>query len=364
MIILESLRRLLVAACLFGGVYLVLMPGPELVVAGIEDFARSQAESPYFAPAGESLEDFVRRRTAGRALYATDGNWSALAESLAEGRPSAALQRIEQRGTARWVFPRDALPALPGANRHGLLYVSTGQAQPWVRLEFLPASEIDGLEARWTHPWRWTGLALLPLAVLLYRFIPRQAAPSDALVYARLPAVLIPDWLGLAGAVSFFALYLLIHHENLPGRPVPSTQDGWWLLLLVFAVMVAGFLLLVLTALRYATLSLRVTPEALEVRRWRGARRYPWALMAHCALYRSRRGGRIGALLAMLAPGPGSLGQGRLLAGNEEWGVEVVMHDGERIRIMGNAFPGFDRIVAALQARGVPGSAALEHPGA
>jgi hypothetical protein len=362
MIVLESMRRLLVAACLFSAVYLVLMPGPELVVAGIENFARSQAENPYFAPAGESLEDFVRRRTAGRALYATDGDWPAFAESLAQGRPSAALQRIDQAGTARWVFHRDALPALPGAGGQGLSYVRAGDAGPWVRLEFTPASGIHGLQARWAHPWRWTGLALLPLAVLLYRFIPRQAPQPDRLSYARLPAVVIPDWLGLAGGALFFALYLLIHHENLPGQSVPATQDGWWLLLLVFAVMVAGFLLLVVTAWRYATLYLRLTPHGLEVHRWRGTRCYPWADMQDCVPYRSTRGGRIGALLALLAPGPGGLGQGLLLGGNEEWGVEIRMQDGERIRVMGNAFPGFDRVVTDLVANAVPGSGTLGRP--
>jgi hypothetical protein len=133
--------------------------------------------------------------------------------------------------------------------------------------------------------------------------------------------------------------------------------------LLVFAVMVAGFMLLVLTAWRYATLFLRVTPQALEVHRWRGEHRYPWAGIQGCTPYRSTRGGRIGALLALLVPGPGALGQGLLLAGNEEWGVEIRMQHGESIRIMANAFPGFGRIVAALEANGVPGSGALRGEG-
>jgi hypothetical protein len=360
MILVESLRRLLVAGCLATGVYWVLMPGPPLVLAGIEDFARSRAENPYFSrPGGESLDDFVRRRTAGRTLRARDGEWSDFAQSILADRPSAALQRIERDGRVRWVFEPDSLPGATDTVQQRLLFLNAGPNGPWVRLETLPAADIEGLEAHWRYPFRLYGSALLLLAVLLYHLIPRAQPDSDQLVYARLPAVVIPDWLGFTGFSAFLACYLFLHYHNLPGEPVPYVHDGWWMLLLVFTVLASGFLLLVLLALRYATLSLQVTPEALTVRNWQGVRRYPWTRMQHCAPYRSSRGSQIAALLAVLAPGPGAFGQGRLLAGNEEWGLAIHMADGERIRVMGNALPGFQRIVDELCAGNVSGSAAL-----
>jgi hypothetical protein len=361
MIVLESLRRLLVTGCLLTGVFLLLMPGPELFAVGVEDFARSKAENPFFsAPGGESLEDFVRRRTAGRALHVSDEEWVTFIESIVAGRPPNALQRLEQRDTVRWVFGNDAIPAVTADHQQDLLYVSGGSELPWLRIERLAGVEIDGVEARWRYPGRTYGFGLLALALGLYRVIPSQKPQAGRLVYARLQAVVLGDWLGFAGMSASLALYLFLHQQNLPGQSVPAIHDGWWLLLLVCSVLVAGFFLLVLIGLHYATLSMCVTPVALEIRSWRGLRAYPWALMQQCTSYHSRRGSRIAALLGLLAPGPAAFGQGRLLAGNEEWGVEIVMRDGDSIRIMGNAFPGFNGIVSELQAKGVPGSAALQ----
>lgn len=362
MSILELLRRLLVTGCLLVGVALVFLPGPVLIVAGVEDFARSQIENPFFGrPGGESLDEFVRRRTVGRVVTATDGDSTRFIQSLLAGQPDAALQQIAQGHARHWVFKPDALPrAVADAQQKGVWYLSDAQAGSWVRLESRPATDIEGLDRRWRHPWRTYGLAALPVALLLYWAIPRQAHKADCMVYDRLSAVFIPDWLGFMGMCFFESLYLFVHQWNLPGEPVPSLGDGWWILLATFSLLVAGFFLIVLTGFRYATLSLCITDDALEVHHWRGTHRYLWARMQSCAPYVSNRGGRLGALLMMLAPGPGAFGQGRLLAGNEEWGVEIQMHEGRRIRVMGNAFPGLTQIVGELQRRAVAGSSALQ----
>ncbi len=57
-----------------------------------------------------------------------------------------------------------------------------------------------------------------------------------------------------------------------------------------------------------------------------------------------------------LGRSPGTVGQGMLVASNEEYGARVCMRDGRTVKVMANHLAGFDAILKALVNNNVPGA--------
>lgn len=359
--LVEALRRMLALGCLFAGVWMSLQSGGRVIVARVVDFEHDFAHNPYFSSKDETLAHFIRRRTEGRTRVVTGREWVRLVEAMRDEPFDGSLQRLPRSaGEESWAFRPEALPSLPGGLLEAYTYVRVQPDDIWITLDPEDASEVRGLDGRWAHPRRTLGLVLLPLAFLIYFFVPRIKPPSGSLVYARGPSVIAPDLLGLIGGGFFFALPLFILAENAPGQLPWSTEGGWHFLTGAMALMVAGFLALNLVGFFYSTLYLELTEDALRIGRWTGACAYSWADMEACSPYQSNRGKVLGLLLIVLANSPGMVGQGLLVASNTERGLEIRMKNGKTLRIMANSLPGYANVVEALRQRHVSGAAALD----
>ena len=359
--LVELLRRIVAAAGLLAGGWLVLQSGDSLFIARRVDFQQEFENALRFGPQSEVLNDFIRRRTAGRMIDATDTPWAAFVRAVHAGSLSGVPHHLtENASESVVVLERDALPRTIEGNDAKFAYLHLPGDGLWVSLSSQPAAEIRGVPPRWVHPSRGTGLILIGLALGTYAGLPRRRLRSAGLMYSRTGAVVLPDLLGLAIAVFFFALPIFVLGKAAPGQHPWSADGGWiWLTAISWSLATCGLALLAV-GFRYATQEIVLTDEALIVARAFGSRRYPWHTMEACAPYRSSRGTVVGLLLILFARGPGMGGQGLLVASNAERGVEVRMRDGRRLCIMANAFPGYTQVIAALQRHGLEGAAALE----
>ncbi len=359
--VIELVRRLVAVVATLAGVWMVLWSAGELTVVRLVDFERDFANDPYFHAKDETLSHWVARRTEGRSQVVEDAAWREFAHSLELGAPENSLQRLDgTRGPILWVFSPEALPALPESLNGVLSYLSIPSLNAWISLDRRPAQEISGLDGRIVYPQRRLGLLLLGAGLLVYFFLPKGKLPAGALVYSRGAAVVGPDLLGLLGGAGFFALPLLIIGENVPGQLPWSTEGGWHILTIVLWSMAALCLSLVVVGYFYSTLSIVLTDRCLELRKgFRGAA-YAWDEMEACGEYHSNRGKIMGFLLVVLANSPGMVGQGLLVASNEECGLEIRMADGRTVKVMANSFPGYLELVGALREHGISGSDTIE----
>lgn len=262
---IEGFRRIVAAACLFAGICLVLQPGGPLVVARVVDFSREYSTSPYISTGSGTLADFIRRRTEGRVIDATGSPWGAFATALRDGTATGHLQRLPLHpGQAALVFRPETIPGPLDSRLSPFSYVHLPSEDLWISLSLEHAQDIVGLDRRWAFPHRQEGLWLVPLAFVIYFILPRKGAPPDALVYSQIPAVVLPDMLGLLGGAFFLALPLMILAENAPGQPPWSLEGGWAWLTLLMGLMSAGFLSLMLVGFRYATPPLAIDRARLE----------------------------------------------------------------------------------------------------
>lgn len=360
-ILVEGFRRLVAVGCFFTGMWMVVQPGGSLIVARVVDFDQSYSRYDYSPTPAGSVADFIRRRTEGRTLDATGTLWAGFATAMRDGKAGGYVQRLsaESDGIAL-VYRPASLPGSLAGYLRPLSYVHVPAENLWISLSEVPAQEIDGLDRRWAYPGRNAGRWLLPLAFLVYFLLPRRKVPQHALVYSRIPAVVLPDMLGLLGGAFFFTLPLWIVAENVPGQTAWSLEGGWSFLTGALWLMAAVFLLLHVVAFFYATLQLAITNGALVVNQGLRSNTYAWDKMERCVPYVSSRGRVMGLLLIIFARGPGMLGQGLLVASNTERGLEIRMTDGRKLKIMAHSFPGYAKVVEALVGHQIAGAAALE----
>lgn len=359
-VFVEALRRIIAVGCLFIGIWMIVQPGGILIVARVVDFEQEFSHSPYPSARTGTLADFIRRRTEGRVLEATGTPWAAFATAMRDGSAAGYLQRLSSSvGGEALVYRTGQLPESPHAWVHPVSYLHLPAEDLWISLSPEHAPTIAGLDRRWAHPKRAAGLWLVPLAFLAYALLPHRKLPPDALVYSRIPSVILPDMLGALGGAFFFILPILIVTENAPGQAPWSPEGGWAWLTGILWSMAAGFLLLHVIAFSYATLQLTVTEPALVITRGLRSHAYAWSEMESCTPYASSRGRILGLLLMIFGRSPALVGQSLLVASNTERGLEIRMTDGRTVRLMANAFPGYATVIAALAGHGIPGASVL-----
>lgn len=339
---MELLRRLLTLLLLFPGLAFVLQPGGMLLILSKVDFALEQSRNPYFHSSDETLDAFIQRRTSGRMAKIPPESFDRLVGLLNQTNPNPPeiLQRLSEQIILRpEILPLDAPDPVS--------YLHDSRTGQWLRLQQIESSGIPGLAPELRHPRRRAGLLLLALAPGVYLLLPRRKAAPDDIRYARAASVVLPDLLGFALYALFFGFALLASSQ------IP--QDGWTAatgMLLLIALLPLS---LPLIAAHYAGLSFRLSEAALL--RVSGSRKqsFAWANMQSCRSYTGKTSRRIGLMLFLLGRGPGMKGQGLLVAANVEHGVEIVMRNGQKLRIMANALPGFQEIIHALETHSVPG---------
>lgn len=359
---IEALRRITTLICLLCGVWMTLQPAETLLLQiKLVDFDHEFSTNPFFTPKNGSLEDFIRKRTAGRTQVHSSASWLEFARAIRKEAPQNSLQKINNApNETQWIYRPDDIPSYDDLPTHHLQYIHIPSENTWIVLNKEYAHKIHGLDNRWAYPDRSLGLALLAAAFLIYFFFPRVQLPENSLTYSRRASVVLPDMLGLLGGSFFFALPILILAENAPGQYPWAENGGWHLLTYTMWLMGFLFLLLAVIGFFYSTLYLTLSHEALAVNKGLRKTTYVWEDMANCTQYKSSRGRIIGLLLTLFANNPGMIGQGLLVASNIEHGVEIHMKNTKKITIMGNAFPGFIHVIEALRKHQIKGASNVD----
>lgn len=346
---IELLRRVLAIAAMLAGAWMVVWPGPPLLVVSLADFEQQYERLPGWRKDGagpEAVQRFVDQRTQGRMRPVSGPQWVALAARLAPGE--------------RRLYPAGQSPFHSLAPLDDFQYLRVAAAEAWIRVERQWPQEVIGGAGGLGHPWRLPGLALIAGALLLYFLLPRRRQEPGALHYSRAAAVVLPDLLALLLAPVFVLMPAQVVWSVSPGTSPLSAEGGWIWLTAVLWVLALLALALLAVGLRFSCWRLELTHSALRLSGLRGVREVPFDAIDACTSYRGRRSRRLSGALLRLASHPMAPGMALLLRGNEEHGIELQLRGGKRLRIMTNALQGRERLIDALQGHGIAGSGGLE----
>jgi hypothetical protein len=349
LLLIESLRRILAALLLLvGTVCFWFLDGPWITVQ-LVDFAENLKNSSYFVPEGTTVESFREQRTKGRTVETRSETWHLLAQQLGTGTLPGALHRMDMgRERVAWVVPPGALPPTEQGEVKPDTYVRLEGTDAWLWVQHRTAREMGDLPGAIKNPFRAQAWLFLLAAVAVYILLPRRKPGDDEQSYSRAGAVVVPDWLGFIMSAFFLSIGMLVINNN-----CSSLDGGWGWFAAVIALMSLFCLLLPGIANYYATWHLRILERGLAITRWGTERLVAWDSILSTAPYRGKAHWVIGLLLIFAARGPGMAGQGLLVMSNQEQGIELQLANGRKVRIMANAFPGFEAVTDALRARGL-----------
>jgi hypothetical protein len=358
--LLEFLRRGLLIALVVGGLGLALWPGSPLLVVSEVDFRADFEGRPSFSSADrddpEAFRDFVTYRTEGRTVDVAAQPWLDLVQRMLAMEPEMSARRLNAGIEDHFVFRTDEPPFADTGPWPEFRYLRIDQGRVWLAVSRSFPNEIMGLPRQFAFPGRPAGLVMIAVGLVVYVLLPRRRSRPGEMRYGRFASVIGADLVGLLILSLCGLLPLLIVWSNDPGGSVFS---GWIVIAIPLWIMAALGAFLLGVGWFYAAFSWVLGERALLRRTWAGVERIPADAIARVEPYCGRMGRILGALL-VLSGRPGLVGQGILVAGNEEFGAKLTLDDGRTVRVMANHLDGFPTILGALVQWGVPGAAPVD----
>ena len=225
-------------------------------------------------------------------------------------------------------------------------------ARRWPALVFVGA----GL-ASFGRTGIWIGIGLIVLGIGIYIAFPAPKSEKDALRYARGPAVIGPDLLGLALTGLFFALpFWVALGEARYGEAAALVHGAAWLVWPMAAVTAS----LLVVGIKYASFRLVIEADGLRLTTARARRFIPYDGIVSVAPW--KRGlprfvrGLVPLLLMMGNPGSA----GAIILARDTTGFELKLTDGKPVRITADGFEkNTKRLLKVLRGRGVSFEAGL-----
>lgn len=192
----------------------------------------------------------------------------------------------------------------------------------------------------------WWGSALIGgLAVLAYAYWPVAGLRQGALRYARGPAVIGPDWIGIV-IVALFAGMPFVAGRSEGTLLHPSLVLTWPMAALFLALPVIGW--------RRGAFALWITDQGLEAETGLARQSIRFEQITEVRPWRRD----LVKYLRLLARPLVAIGQpgaaGALLISRESTGISLALTDGAVFTIPGDGFePGLKQVLAACAAAGV-----------
>ena len=330
MAVVETIRRLaaLLLLCL-GAVYVVWPGSPVVVLKAL----------PHAPEPGSSA-------TERRADLPTPA-WPELSARIRDVAPDLAPQTWNI-SPPRYVFPADH-PAFNDFHARTLRYAVDPATGTWFSLLRDYPQDIYGLPQQFLYPLRWPGLGLIVAGLALYIVLPRPRCNEQWMRYARGPAVIAPDLLGLLLTPFFIALPVAVVANTKPAAVFAPTQGGWIWLYIVFGLLALSGIALLISGLRYAVRGYRLLPHGLQIRTLRGLREYSWSSLQTWEPYTKTTSRRFGRLL-FFSGSFSAIGLGLALQNTAEHGLRLHFRDRtQALEIMANHLPGFADIELAVR---------------
>ncbi|MCP4342382.1 MAG: hypothetical protein GY799_26775 [Desulfobulbaceae bacterium] len=358
--IIEAIRRVVLVGLMLVGVWFVFTStSEELVIVKKVNFKNSFDNYPYFKPKDLTLEKFKDKTLKDRNIVVSSPKWEAFFEDVISDRSNVGLQKLSSYGESSFVFSKQQLPEY-SSNWQDNIYVGLEGQDVWLSIKTEFATQISGLKKTIKYPMQSAGFVMVIAGLVFYAIIPRYKPKSNQLYYNKWASVIVPDLLGVVGACFFIALSIRIICENEPGYTPLTVAGSWLIITFIFWIMAAIFLAMVFVAQHYANLTIEVTSSGLIIYRGSKKQKVSWNNVKSCAPYRGRKGLIIGILLILVGRTPGAVGQGLLVATNQENGVEFIFKDGSRLKVMLNHLVGAEELYISLQKSKITGSKELQ----
>jgi membrane protein YdbS with pleckstrin-like domain len=344
---LEMVRRSLTLAALIAAVWMVVWPGPAVLMVSAVDFAQMFAQRPAWYQAAtpdQTLSQFRQQKTQGRSRQVSGSEWRELVNSLSTAEQSLFSSQDS---------PFQGLQPYPSFQ-----YLHIIDNNKWLTIKRQWPHKVRGGAGKYAYPLRLPALALAGAGLLLYIFLPRRKRPTAELYYNPTAAVLLPDVLALLLVPLLTVAPAMITWSFTPGTSIFAMQGGWLVLTSLFWVLSVLPMSLLLVGWHYSCWGLELRNNGLALRTIKESRFIPYSTIQSCQAYQRNRSKRLAQLLRLFSFNPSALGISVLLKGQTEHGIEL--HLGEdQVRLMNNALKGRDRLILALQHKQVPGSAKL-----
>lgn len=296
---MEILRRVLLAGCVWGGLWLVAWAPPTLYSAKAVDWEAARERKigrhedamrlmsglvpeedlkgvDLAKDARGDLEAFIAAETKDHTERVPAERWSGVFVALAataDGHPPSEAWRARCGGYGDDVLffaptesPFDGLAsAFEGESTFRYLEVRDGSAVQHIAVTKRSRQDVvSHAPAALAYPYRRYGLLLLGLGIVLYALLPWRKISQDSFRYSRVTAGTLPDGMAAVAGGMFFVLPLLVTNANAyDGGPF---SEGWvwltgamWLLAAILASMWYF-------SARYTATNLEALPEGLRVR--------------------------------------------------------------------------------------------------
>ena len=365
---MELIRRVILVGGVWGALWCVLWPAPELIRVSAADFAGRQKRMAKWRDESRlPLDQFIAHETKDRLVQVEGPEWEALlqaAKSLrANGPVDAGLRhRVSIDHFRHYLhFRPDEAPVASLASklndRHPFTYVAlgTGAARQYMGVTWQnPETARGNAPSAMLYPRRGISLWMLLATVALYVLLPWPKITEHTVYYSRVSGIVLPDVVGLMLGSVFFVMPLLII-PSISSTPDLFDVSGGWIILTLTFWSLAGFgLAIEAAAAWYASLQVIVGPNGLRRETLFGSQEYPYGEIetVRLAAYQPPRllvkAGLLMSLLSWRALGPTLL-----VAGRSDSVLEVACRDGRRFGLLVAHVHGLPRMVQALEQAGV-----------
>jgi len=225
-----------------------------------------------------------------------------------------------------------------------------------------PGTALDnGVPPAVARPFRSLAAWPLLLGAALYLFLPRKKHPAGTILYPRWSAVILPDIFSFLIAGFFLALPMVLAVHIFNSSSILDFREGSAWLTLVFWSMGMIFASILYWSAKYASFALQVLPGEIHLETLGKEQCVAFSdiELADFVDYRPPKWLRSMMFIAGLANWR-MMGQALLLSGRRDWGVTLILRNGEKLKFLCSNIPGADKIFQALRLHKIPFSQELE----
>ncbi len=364
---IEILRRVIWAGCLFAAIWLALYTRPQLLRIYEVDLQKKYERREKLLQSGRSFDAFVAEETKNNVIRLDGPEWAKFA-ATARGILQGKTHDPEWKARVSTGHYQGKIYFLPEEEPVREIASKLSRKEKFRYLEFRGDGKTDYLGAvledlgdgfgeapsHLAHPYRSAAALVLLAGLAGYILLPWRRASDQRAMYSRLRGCILPDFIGSMLGGVFFGLPIAV----CTGDTLMSgfVEDGGYLgvTLVGLGCSVFGLVTWVVAAW-YAAYEVGIEGQGLRITTLRGTRWHAFTEITQVDLIRwmpPRWMQIIGWIAAIASPRQG----GAVLLGFTQGDTRLALscRDGSQTRFTLVGLLGGTRIVAALQDARVP----------
>jgi len=360
---MELIRRVVLIGGVWGALWCMLWPTPELVSLSAADFAGRQKRMGKWRDESRlPLDQFIAHQTKDRLVQVEGPAWEAMLKTLKSMKTKGPVDKALRHrvgidySSDNLYFRPDEEPVASVANklndRRPFTYVAlgTGDARQYLTMSWQSGGSASGsAPSAMLHPRRGMSLWLLLGAIAVYVLLPWPKRTGNMVLYSRASGGVMPDIVGVMLSSVFFVMPLLIIPSIASTPDLFDVEGGWIILTLIFWSLAGFGLAIEAIAAWYTSFRVVAGPDGLRRTTLFGSQDYAYTDIEAVSLaaYQPPRwlvkAGLLMSLLSWRALGPTLL-----VAGRSDPVLEVKCRDGRSFRLFAGHVHGLPGLVKAL----------------